>query len=147
MIIDTLEHLNEYTPICPAFAAVARFIKTHNLETLPDGRYNLDADGAFVNVQTVAAKTADNALLETHRKMIDVQVPVADETIGVAPLCTLSDAPFDKERDVAFHSERPQSFVNLKRGMFAVFFPQDGHAPGITAKPLHKAIFKLPVKP
>lgn len=145
MIIDTLEHLNDYAPVCPAVGAVTRFLQTHDLDALPDGRYELDADGAFVNVQTVAPKTADKARLETHRKMIDVQVPAADETIGLAPLSALSDAPFDEARDVAFHSERPHSFVSLKRGMFAVFFPQDGHAPGVTPVPLRKAIFKLPI--
>ena len=146
MILDTLEHLSDYTPLCPALKAVATFLQTHNLATLRDGRYELEAEGAFVNVQTVAPKAADKALLETHREMIDVQVPTADETIGISPLITLSNAPFDENRDVAFHDERPMSYVNLKNGMFAIFFPQDGHAPGITPTPLHKAIFKLPIK-
>ena len=40
-----------------------------------------------------------------------------------------------------------ECFVTCHPGMFAIFFPQDGHAPCISFEPeIKKAIFKISVK-
>jgi len=41
---------------------------------------------------------------------------------------------------------RPRCYVTLLPGEFAIFFPQDGHAPCISEGTLHKAVFKLAVQ-
>lgn len=145
MIVDELSRLKDYAGVCPALVSVAEFLENHDLDALPEGRMELPSCGGFVNLQAIPAKTQEQAVLESHRKMIDVQIPLTgDETMGYAPYGQLAATEYDGTKDIAFHGERPDSYVTVRRGMFAVFFPQDAHAPGITGKGLKKAVFKLP---
>ncbi len=146
MIIDDLTHLEDYVRIIPTLGTVIEFLNDHDLSVLPDGHIDLDAAGHYVNLQTIAAKTSAQAVLESHRKMIDIQVPLTgDEVMGYSSRADLTPAPYDEAKDISFHPGHPASFVTVKKGMFAIFFPQDGHAPGITPTALKKAIFKIPV--
>ena len=146
MIIDELAHLKDYIPLFPSLRSVCEFMDEYDIRTRPEGRAELNLEGGFVNIQTVPAKTADEARLETHRKMIDVQIPLSgDETIGYSPLGELSDADYDDAADISFYKERAHSYVVVKRGMFAIFQPQDAHAPGVTPVVLKKAVFMIPV--
>ena len=61
--------------------------------------------------------------------------------------CSKSDtADYDAAKDITFYAERPEGFVKVRKGMFALFFPQDAHAPGVTSTALCKAVFKLPLQ-
>ena len=77
--------------------------------------------------------------------MIDIQVPMNFyETYGYIPVGDLPNVPFDTEKDIAkVPNVRPRCYVKLLPGEFAIFFPQDGHAPCISEGSLHKAVFKL----
>ena len=80
--------------------------------------------------------------------MIDIQVPMNYcETYGYIPVRDLPKVPFDTEKDIAkVPNARPRCYVTLLPGEFAIFFPQDGHAPCISEGTLHKAVFKLAVQ-
>ena len=146
MILDDLSKLSSYAAWCPALEQVAQFMATHKLEQLPDGRVELPEIGGFVNIQTIGAKTHDQARLESHRRMIDVQVPLTgDEEMGLTPLAQAAPAPYDEERDLSFHEGAPHTLFTVRKGMFALFAPADVHAPGITPTGLRKAVFKIPV--
>ena len=74
-------------------------------------------------MQTLSGKTEAEAVLETHRKMIDIQVPLSmDEAIGYAPIGSLPSAEYDEARDIAFHDGRPDEFLKVRMGTFAIFF-------------------------
>ncbi len=146
MIIDTLDHLEQYTCLNPLFQVVADFLRDNDLNSLSEGKHVIQGDDVFVNVQLAKGKTPEEAVLETHVKMVDIQVPISsDETFGFSPACELSGAEYDASRDMTlFPGIAPQSYVTCKRGMFTVFFPQDGHAPCISTQPqFKKAIFKI----
>ena len=66
--------------------------------------------------------------------MIDIQIPVtATETMGYTPLCDLPEFEYNEEKDITKYTGVPaQSYIDVKPGMFAIFFPQDGHAPCIS---------------
>ena len=56
------------------------------------------------------------------------------ETILWSPLAALTQVtqPYAAERDIAFFANPPQwTPLNLQAGQFAIFFPEDGHAPGL----------------
>jgi beta-galactosidase beta subunit len=36
-----------------------------------------------------------------------------------------------------------EDYLTIKPGMFAIFFPEDGHAPGVTPDGLKKVIVKV----
>ena len=147
MIVDELFHLKDYAAIHPAFEAVARFLASHDVVAMADGRYDFGCEGGWVNLQTISPKDGSQAVLETHRRMIDVQVPLTgDERIGYAPGPAADDTDYDAEKDIIFDPGQAfDTILGVRRGMFAIFFPQDAHAPGITPVAMRKVVFKLPM--
>lgn len=146
MIIDSLDQLEKYTALHPLFATVAAFIRSHELNDLPLGRLELKGDQLFLNVVQAVPKEADEAKLETHDRMIDIQIPLTDtETIGYSPRNQLVPVAYDDADDISFYIEKPQTYLSVSPGMFAVFFPGDGHAPAISANGLKKVIIKVAV--
>lgn len=148
MIIDKIENLKQYYALNPRFEEVGKFIENIDLAKLENGRHVIDGDRLFVNVEDDKGKTRDEAVIEYHRKMADIQVPLnIPETYGYTPVADLPDAPFDEAKDIAKQPGiSPRNFVTLKPGEFAIFFPQDGHAPCIADGTIHKAVFKVSVE-
>lgn len=147
MIIDKIENLKQYYALNALFAKVGEFIEQHDLTKLDKGRHVIDGDKLFVNIEDNNGKTKEETVIEYHRMMIDIQLPLnISETYGYMPVSDLPDAPFNEEKDIAKQLEiKPRNFVTLKPGEFAIFFPQDGHAPCIANGTLHKAVFKVAV--
>jgi YhcH/YjgK/YiaL family protein len=146
MIIDTLENLAKYEAVNPLFKDVVAFLKANDLNKLEDGKHPIKGGDLFVNVTTAKGRTPDAAVLETHRKMIDIQIPLdAPETYGYTPLCRLPEVEYNAEKDITKYGDLiAESFIDCQPGMFAIFFPQDGHAPCISMAPeIRKAIFKV----
>ena len=146
MIIDTLDNLGKYQGINPLFADVVEFLKKNDLNVMEDGKYPIKGKDLFLNLTTAQGKAPDEAEVETHVKMIDIQMPLdGPETYGYTPLCNLPEEEYNAEKDVTMYPGlMAESFIDCQPGMFAIFFPQDGHAPCITMAPeIRKAIFKV----
>ena len=146
MIIDTLDNLGKYQGINPLFADVVEFLKKNDLNVMEDGKYPIKGKDLFLNRTTAKGKAPDEAEVETHVKMIDIQMPLdGPETYGYTPLCNLPEEEYNAEKDVTMYPGlMAESFIDCQPGMFAIFFPQDGHAPCITMAPeIRKAIFKV----
>ena len=109
------------------------------------GKHAIKGADLFVNIQMAKGKSKDIALLETHKKMIDIQIPLsAPETYGYTPLCDLPEAEYNEEKDITKYVGEANTYVTCKPGEFAIFFPQDGHAPCISGEAeIKKAIFKV----
>lgn len=147
MIIDSLENLGNYAALCPLLPIAIDFIKTHDLNSLPEGKTQIQGDDVFVNVIVMQGKTPDAAKLETHDVMLDIQIPLnAVEVMGYTPRADLKDGQYNAETDVAFYDGMASQYVAVKPGMFTIFLPEDGHAPGISdEQQLRKMIFKVKV--
>ena len=146
MIIDTIENLSNYASLNPLFADVVAFLNANDLQTMEPGKYPIKDKDLFLNLQVAKQRTKETAFLETHIEMIDIQIPVsAAETFGYTPLCDLPAFEYNAEKDITKYGDtQPQTFVTVQPGQFAIFFPQDGHMPCITAAPeIKKAIFKV----
>lgn len=146
MIIDTLDNLAKYEAVNPLFKDVVEFLNQNDLNTLEAGKHPIKGNDLFVNITTAKGRTPDQAVLETHRKMIDIQIPLdGPETYGYTPLCRLPELEYNDEKDITKYGDlMAESFVDCQPGMFAIFFPQDGHAPCISMAPeIKKAIFKI----
>lgn len=146
MIIDTIDNLGKYVALNPLFADVVEFLNSHDLQMLETGKYPIKDKDLFLNLQVAKQRTKDTALLETHVEMIDIQIPVtAAETFGYTPLCDLPAFDYNAEKDITKYGDtKAQTYVTVNPGQFAIFFPQDGHAPCITDAPeIKKAIFKV----
>lgn len=148
MIVDNLENFGGYISLNPLFPQVAGFLASNDLKALKPGKTVLVENELIVNVSDINPKTKEEAKLETHNEFIDVQIPLyMDEIMGYtpAPDCLPENAPYNPEKDLTFFEGQAQSYITVKPGMFAIFFPQDGHAPGIVQEATRKVIFKVKV--
>ena len=91
-------------------------------------------------------RTPEAAVIETHNKMIDIQIPLSDaETFGYTQRDLLPEAEYNEEKDITKIPDlAADSYLTCQPGMMVIFFPQDGHAPCIAGVPeIKKAIFKV----
>ena len=148
MIIDKLENLKLYASLNPLFPKVLEFLQQHDLNTLEEGKHEIVGKDLFVNIQVAKGKTPEAAVIETHDKMIDIQIPItAPETYGYTQRDQLPKETYNAEKDITKIPDlAADSYVTCIPGMFAIFFPQDGHAPCISDNAeIKKAIFKVKV--
>ena len=145
MILDSLENLTKYTSLNPLFSKVVDYIQSHDLSQQPEGKQVIDGDDLFVNFSLAKGKTPAEAKLESHDAMIDIQIPLScTETMGYTPRKDLPEQPYNAEKDITFYDGMAQQYIAVTPGMFAIFFPQDGHAPCISSEEtIKKVIFKV----
>lgn len=151
MIADTLAQGSRYLSLSPRFAVAFEFLKNLPADIAP-GRHDIDGDNCFALVQSYQTKPHAQAAFEAHRKYTDIQfIQAGRETLLWAPLATLTQVtkPYVEERDVAFFAMPSQvTPVNLQAGEFVIFFPEDGHAPGLEcagATEVRKIVIKVRV--
>lgn len=144
MIIDRIENIGKYAFLCERFRRVADFLKTNDLNAMPNGHHVIDAGNLFVNIVDSQPKTRDDAKLETHNEMIDIQILLTGEEQHLyAPREILNEAPYDAANDISFYEERSQNAIDLRPGLAVIYFPEDAHAPAICDQTIRKAIFKV----
>ena len=145
MIIDSLTHLKDYVSLNPLFQDVVDFISHIDLKEQKQGIVKIKGDDLFANFTIAEGKTKDQAKLETHDKMIDIQIPIGTtETMGYIPRVKLPVSVYDSQKDITFYEETPENFFNVNVGEFVIFFPQDAHAPCIShEEQIQKVIFKV----
>ena len=149
MILDTLNNIDKYAALNPLFPQAIEFIKNADLANLPLGRNEIMGDEIFANVMEVQPRTKEEIPVEVHRKYIDIQIPISDdEVMGYIPLTQLPDGEYNEQNDVTLYPVGllATDSVNVKRSMFTIFFPQDGHAPAVTPVKMKKVIIKIAVK-
>lgn len=146
MIIDTIDNLVKYADMNPLFAEVVDFLKQHDLQAMEAGSYQIKGEDVALKLQVAEQRTKETCFIESHQKMIDIQIPITcEETYGYSPLEELPEATYDAEKDMTiYEGVKPKEYVTLAPGMMVIFFPQDGHAPCIIDEPeIKKAIFKV----
>lgn len=145
MVIDTLDNLGRYISLNPLLAEVVKFMEANDLSQLEKGKHPIKGDELWVNIDLAHSKTAEEATFETHRRMIDIQIPLDnEETYGYMPLADMPEAEYNEQKDVSkYPGLKAQTLVTCKPGQFAIFFPEDGHQPCIGQGDIRKAIFKV----
>jgi biofilm protein TabA len=148
VILDVLSESERYAGLHPRFAQAFQFLARADLAALPPGRHNLDGDFLYVSIDQSEGRSHEGAHLEAHRRYIDVQFTIeGHEEIGWLPLslCRTPADSFDVTRDIIFFEDRPSTWLAVPPGRFAIFFPQDAHAPLGGQGLLKKAIAKIAV--
>lgn len=133
MIIDKIANSHLYTNISERISKSFEYIKATDLKTLPAGKYPIDGDNIFALVSEYKTKLEQEGKLEAHKKYIDVQYVIeGEELMGYAPLGNQKIIePYKEENDIVFFTG-DKSFTKVSEGMFAIFFPEDVHMPGIS---------------
>jgi YhcH/YjgK/YiaL family protein len=134
MIIDKIESAHLYKNISERINKSFEYIRTTDLKNLPAGRYPIDGENIFALVSEYKTKSEQEGKLEAHRKYIDVQYVInGEELMGYSPLGNQQILePYKMENDIVFYTG-DKSFTKVSEGMFAIFFPEDVHTPGISA--------------
>ena len=148
MIHDLLENSALYESLNPRFKQAFDFLKTADLAALPLGIMELDGKNLFLNIQEIEGKTPDAALMETHEKYIDIQVTVsAPEKMGWIPRKYLKQVTdeYNTEKDMTFYADKAAYIINVLPSEFVIFFPEDGHQPGIGEGKWKKIIVKIKI--
>ena len=148
MILDSLSDYHRYVGIHPAFPQAFHFLVYTDLASMSTGRHPLDGDRMYVSIDHRDGRGRDGARLEAHRKYLDIQLTIdGAEEIGWAPLasCRHPTGAFDDAKDIGFFENRPDTWLSVPPGRFAIFFPTDAHAPLAGRGLLKKAIVKVAV--
>ena len=146
MILDKLTNSGLYESVHPRFKKAFDFLNSTDLAQIPLGKIELEGSDLVVNIVEVDGKTVDDARMETHNNYIDIQVPVSQiETMGWKPTADLKEVtqPYNSEKDLTFFADKAYNMLQIHPLEFAIFFPEDGHQPGIAQGKLKKIIVKV----
>ena len=132
MIIDKLSNSILYSSLSERINKAFSYLKSTDFNVHLPGKYEIDGDNVFVIVAEYQTKDESEGKPESHKKYIDVQYAVkGSELIGYAPLVNQEiSEPYNEENDIVFYKTKC-SFLELSEGMFAIFYPDDIHLPGI----------------
>ena len=146
MIIDSLDNADRYVSLHPLFAKAFEFIRNQKLETIEVGKFLIEGDNLHAAVSLKDGVKKEDAKFEAHKNYIDIQVcPTGSETLGWKPLSKAASikTEYNAEKDVTFYNDEPDTFFTLQAGQFAIFFPEDVHAPMIGEGPIKKLVVKI----
>lgn len=146
VIFSTLTDTARVESLHPLLPELFRYVRTHDLLHTPCGRIELDGDRLFINNSNPQCLTAEEQVLEVHRRYLDVHILLeGEETIGWSPLAELKmeQQAYDAEADCALYADRPSTYVTLRPGQWLMAWPEDAHAPIIGQGKIRKLIAKL----
>ena len=148
MILDHIDQSVRYVCLHPLFARAFDFLRKVDLASLKSGRNEIDGDKMFVMFDQKPGKGRKGARLESHRKYIDIQLTMSGgEEIGWRrkPACEKITEPFKPDNDIQFYGDEPATWLAVPPKHFAIFWPEDAHAPLAGEGELQKLIVKIAV--
>jgi biofilm protein TabA len=150
MIIDTIQNAAKYYSVHPLFAKAFDYIKNTDLVNAEVGRSEIDGDNLKAIISDKKGVTAAESVakFECHNKHIDIQLCIRGiEDIGWKPRqkCVTPNGGYNEEKDVQLYNEQPDMYFRLTDGQFAIFFPEDVHAPMIGDAAIKKLVIKVKI--
>jgi YhcH/YjgK/YiaL family protein len=148
MVLDSIKNYKLYTNLSPRIAQALKIAAETDFNKLENGKYPVDGNNLFYTVQRYDTAPIMEKI-EAHRKYIDIQLMAkGDERIGVDNIEGLKvHTPYSDEKDIMFfNAEKSVSYIDVKEGMFTIFWPGDAHMPGRQIdKPQNvtKVVFKI----
>ncbi|MBQ4160790.1 MAG: YhcH/YjgK/YiaL family protein [Clostridia bacterium] len=145
MIFDTLKNKALYYGCHKDFEKSFNFIEKAIRENLPLGKYEIDGENVFANIQSYEP-TPDNDVYEGHRNYIDIQFIVSgNEFMECAEIdtCT-STKPYAPDCEL-FKANGNTAKLECGANTFAIFFPNDIHKPSKILNP-NEVVKKIVVK-
>lgn len=148
MIVASLPDCRIYESLHPHFRKAFDALLQTDFSRLEDGKYPIDGQRIYMTVGRYPLRRTDEAPIEVHDRFIDIQYVIEGcEGYGwkSREACREPQGAMDRERDILFFRDTPSTVFTLEPGRFAVFFPQDGHAPLIGEGEVRKCIIKVAV--
>lgn len=148
MILDELAASGRYAALHPGIARAFAFLRTATMN-IPDGRHEIDGERVYANVMSYTSKAPPGQTHEAHRRYADVQYLLhGEELIRFTPEHRLGAGEgyhLEKDYELFPQPDGPTTF-HVRAGQFAIFFPLEGHQPGLAAAapvPVRKIVVKV----
>lgn len=126
MIYAPISQINKFIP---DISALKVFIANLSPE-LETGNVSILSDDIFAVTAEYNTKNTNEAILESHREYIDVQIVIKGEELGkVIPISELTIEAEKPENDLIIY-QKPAKFATefiLNPKVFAIFFDYDAH--------------------
>lgn len=148
MIYDKIDNFEIYAGISEDIRLGLEWLRDVNPD-IEKGVYELSPRVKAIVSEYTTKEVNENGY-EAHREYIDIQYLLkGSEKICCLPLEYLIETkPYNKEIDAAFYVEagvKNQELL-IGNGYFSIFYPQDGHMPGIvviTSQIVKKIVIKI----
>ncbi len=138
MILGEMKSNDSYVNVHPKFTLAFDFLEKCFAEGVEVGRHEIDGDNVYALVMEYTSKEKENPRFETHDNYIDIQCMLhGSECQWYLPRKCLQElGPYNPEKDITFYGFTGKgSKLVLEPGDYAIYFPQDGHLPGMVAEP------------
>lgn len=148
MIIDQLQNCHRYFHVHQGFKEAFQFLQAFDKAHFEPKKLDIDGSNVRAIIELVEGKGVQKARLEAHRKYIDIQYVVqGEDSIGWRPCqqCEKISSPYDSEKDIEFFADSSLLWLPITVDSFAIFFPDDAHAPLAGEGYIKKIIMKIAV--
>ncbi len=151
MIKDNIENYKIYSGLSYGIKLGLEYLKNTDFSKVENGKYLLNDEVVYANVQDYTSKKLEDGKFEAHRNYIDIQyIAEGEEQIGVGDISNYkSFIKYVEENDIEFLNpidENFSTFIKLKKGDFAIFYPHDAHMPQIAIDDNQKYVKKVVIK-
>jgi YhcH/YjgK/YiaL family protein len=146
MILSDKKDMMRYVSLHPRFAAAFAFLAKMDLASAPIESQVIDGKNIYANFSLDKGKMKNDARLEAHKKYIDIQYLIeGTEDIGWKELdhCMEVQNPYKEEKDIMYYADAAETWLRLLPGQFAIFFPEDAHAPMVSDGVVRKVVVKV----
>lgn len=147
MIIGKISSIQQQMPNHFGLNIVADFVAKNKHLALDVGKHHV-SNGVYAFVDEYQTAPSFEKKLEAHEKNIDVQILLSGHEVMELRVHRGEHPVIDEleEKDLAFYAEEQEGQIRMDESLFAVFFPEDLHKPGVgSGNPVKKVVFKVPV--
>ncbi|MDR1632228.1 MAG: YhcH/YjgK/YiaL family protein [Dysgonamonadaceae bacterium] len=146
--VNKEEFIRQYAKNPELWRKAFRFLADPEFPHLAGGKYEIDGENLFVNINEYTTKNEEDAKCEAHIKYADIQFMISgEELMGLAPLSkTQNPTPYSVEKDIYFMEPSDMRYYLADTSRFFIFFPSDAHRPAVKVTdhaPVKKAIVKV----
>lgn len=124
---DYQEFASQYHKNKAVWDKTFQWLATHDLANMPAGRYEVDGEHCYINVQDATTQEASKRKIEAHRHGIDLQYVVkGTERFGITS-AKYADPITEYKPDVTFYKAKKINYVDSTPDSFFMFFPRNYH--------------------
>lgn len=152
MIIGKLKEIEKYKGISKNLDLAIESIEKREYLKGNLGRNEILNEEVFFVCDKVSTREEKNCLFETHKKYIDIQIPIdSEENYGVdlsVDEMELKEA-YNEEKDYSFYLGEIKNKIKLTPLDFILFLPGEPHIPLLMTdrkKEIKKVIYKIKKK-
>lgn len=145
MIYDLLTNIENYRGISHNLDTAISFLVKTDLNTLPEGKTEIDGESVFINVMNATTHELTEESFEIHKNYMDIQIDLEGcEVIGIG----LSNVVGLGEYKVDFQAVKADMGTKcvMGPGRFIICMIEEAHAPGGCLngpEPVKKCVVKV----